>query len=87
MVEAFEQKVNVDTWIAAINASDEEVKHWLEEILRKYDVTPDEDSLYILESLIKLWIRREFEKEGLKISEDDLQKVFKFITKILYDIL
>jgi len=84
-VKVVERRVNVDTWIAAINASDEEVKHWLESLLQDYNITPNEDNLYMLSSIIKLWIKREFSKEGLEISDNDLQKVFKFITKIAYD--
>jgi len=81
-----EAVVDIDKWSEAIEATDEEVDAWLVSILQTYDIEPNRDNIEMLELFAKHWIRKEFRKEGTEISEDELQKVYKIIVRVAYDV-
>ncbi len=86
-IKEIKKEIKVDDWIKSINASDEQVKDWLKAILKDYNLEPSDENISMLKLLIEEWIRKEFEKEKLELSEEGLQKIFNFIIKIAYDSL
>lgn len=81
------KRVSADEWINAMNATDKDVQFWLSSLLQEYGIGVNKDSLSMVDSLIKTWIRKEFNKEGLKIKENDLEKIFRVVVRGTYDAL
>ena len=82
-----EKEIDVDKLIMAIDATDEEVKGWLELILEDYDVKATEDNIEDMSQLIRWWIEKEASKRGVRLEGDESSKIFRFAVRLAYEAL
>lgn len=81
------KEIDVDKLQIATNATDEEVNEWLGFLLQDYNIEPTAESMDEAVSLIKLWLKEQVLKKGLKLKEAELSKLFKFTVRLAYEAL
>lgn len=82
-----DKEIDVDKLQIATNATDEEVNEWLGFLLQDYNVEPTTESMDEAGSFIKLWLKEQVLKKGLKLKEAELSKLFKFTVRLAYEAL
>lgn len=82
-----DKEIDVDKLQIATNATDKEVNEWLGFLLQDYDIEPTAESMDEVGSLIKLWLKEQVLKKGLKLKETELSKLFKFTVRLAYEAL